>query len=40
MDASDACLVSAKSGMGVEDALEHLVQDSAARGGPQPRCRR
>ncbi len=26
IDASDACLVSAKSGMGVEDALEHLVE--------------
>jgi len=26
IDATDACLVSAKSGMGVEDALEYLVQ--------------
>ena len=26
IDASDACLVSAKSGMGIEDALEHLVK--------------
>ena len=41
IDATEACLVSAKSGMGIEDALEYLVEEiSPPRVTPMHLCKR